>query len=281
MRAGHLLVTAAASLWGTTGAVTVLAPDGASAVSVGAARIVLGGALLVLFAGRSLPALLTAGPRRTRTALLLGAAGAAVSQIAYFVAVDRTGVAVATVVTIGSAPVCAALLGLLEGEAPSRRQLGAGVLAVAGSALLIGGGAADGAGIVLSLVSGAFYAIHSVAVARIVRAGHDARPVAGAVFGLAAAVLLPVLAVSGPGWLGSLQGAAVAGYLGAVTTALAYVLYFRALRAVDATTATTLTLLEPTIAALLGLAVLHEPLAPAGCAGLVLVAASLALLLRR
>lgn len=280
VRAGSVLIVGAAALWGTTGAVMVLAPEGASPVSAGAARIVLGGALLVLAAGRSLAALLATARRGALGPLVLGAAGVAVSQTTYFVAVDRTGVAVATLVTIGSAPAFAGLLGLPSGVRPSRRWLTATGLAIAGVALLAGGGAADPAGIVLALISGCAYAVQSVAAARLVRAWRDPLAAAGGVFGLAGAALLPVLAAGDLSWLASAGGVAAGGYLGAVTTSLAYLLYFRGLRTTEAATATTLTLVEPAIAAVLGLLFLGEHLSAAGGAGLILVAAGLVLLLR-
>ncbi|ROO83865.1 DME family drug/metabolite transporter [Actinocorallia herbida] len=277
--AGAVLVVTAAALWGTTGAVLVLAPYGVSAFSAGAARIVLGGLLLVLVAGRALAGLL-AGPRTVWGLAVLGAAGVAVSQTTYFVAVSRTGVAVATIVTIGSAPAFAGLLALLSGTRLGRRWQAATCLAVAGSALLVGGGAADPAGIALALVSGCAYAVQSAAAERLVRDGLDPLAAAAAVFGLAALALLPALAAGDVAWLATGRGAAVTGYLGAVTTAVAYLLYFRGLRTTDTTTATTLTLVEPVIAAGLGLALLGEHLSGAGGAGLVLVASGLVLLLR-
>ena len=60
-----------------------------------------------------------------------------------------------------------------------------------------------------------------------------------------------------------------------LTTALAYLLYARALRTTAVTTATTLGLAEPAVAAVLGLAVLSEHLTATGLAGLRVLAISL------
>ena len=74
---------------------------------------------------------------------------------------------------------------------------------------------------------------------------------------------------------------AVAGYLGMVTTALAYLLYGRGLRTVPAPVAVTLGLAEPVVAAILGLVVLGERLTATDVAGLALVGLALATLVRR
>ena len=69
-------------------------------------------------------------------------------------------------------------------------------------------------------------------------------------------------------------------WLGLATIAVAYVLFTWGLQGVSAATAATLTLAEPLTAALLGLTVLGERLSPTAVAGLVVLAAGLALLAR-
>ncbi len=105
-RAGALLVVAAAVLWGTTGTTQALGPDDTTPLTVGTVRILLGGvALLALVLARP------GGPgqvralrhRRQRGALLVGAVAVAAYQVAFFAGVDRAGVALGTVVGIGSA----------------------------------------------------------------------------------------------------------------------------------------------------------------------------------
>jgi len=102
--------------------------------------------------------------------------------------------------------------------------------------------------------------------------------VMGLLFGAAAVLLAPVLALSSPGWVLTGRGIAVIGYLGVVTTVLAYLLYGRGLRTVPAPVAVTLGLAEPVVAAILGLAVLGERLSTTALAGLVLVGLALATL---
>jgi DME family drug/metabolite transporter len=87
--------------------------------------------------------------------------------------------------------------------------------------------------------------------------------------------MLPILLINGVGWMGEPRGLIAVLYLGFGTTALSYFLYGRGLRTTPVATAATLALTEPAVAALLGLVVLGERLAPVSIAGLVLLALSL------
>ncbi|GAA3210016.1 DMT family transporter [Actinocorallia longicatena] len=245
VRAGVLSVLLAAVLWGTTGTVRSFAD--ASPLSVAAARIILGGALLCLVARRGLASVLTVPPGR----LLLAAACLAVYHTAFFAAVAQAGVAAGSVLALGSAPVFAALFTGSPRRAVLVAGLSAGILVFAATGC-------DPVGLVLALVTGVFNAGYAVAAGRLLRDGLSEPAVAASTFGLAGFLLAPVFAATGPGWVLSPSGAAVALYLGVVTTAGGYLLYVRGLRTVSAATATTVTLAEPAVAAFLGIVVLHE-----------------------
>jgi len=112
-----VLALLAAVCFGTTGTAQALGPD-AAPTSVGAARIVIGGALLLLVA-RAVPAAAAPWPRRELGVI---AVAIAVYQLSFFAAVDRTGVAVGTVVALGSAPAIAGLTArVLDGEPLTNR----------------------------------------------------------------------------------------------------------------------------------------------------------------
>ncbi|MEU7690489.1 EamA family transporter [Microbispora sp. SCL1-1] len=276
-RSGPLAVVAAAVLWGTAGTVGTLATAGS--VSLAAARLVLGGALL--------GALALAAHRRTpgrnvplRWSLIFGAAAVAAYQLCYFAAVGRTGVAVGTVVAIGSGPVFTGLLSWIVGhERPSGRWALATAAAVAGCAVLVTGGrgtgGVDAGGVALALLGGLLYAFYAVVAARAIGRGMESGIVMGVMFGGAAVLMLPVLALTGPGWLASPGGLLTALYLGCATTGLAYLLYGRGLRTTPVATAATLALAEPAVAALLGVVALREHLSLVSWAGLVLLALGL------
>ena len=114
----RLQVLVAAVLFGTTGTAQALGPDASTPLTVGAGRIVVGGALLAALA-------LAGGGFAGRWPLplvLLSGAGVAIYQLAFFQAVADTGVAVGAIVAIGSGPVFAGLLErLVDGRWPDRR----------------------------------------------------------------------------------------------------------------------------------------------------------------
>jgi drug/metabolite transporter, DME family len=288
-----------AAAWGSTGTAAHFAPAGASPASVGAARIGLGGLLLLAIAlatpdsRRALAGLLSGG-LVSRAVLLLAAAAVAGYQVCFFTAVRETGVAIGTVVAIGSAPVfTGALSRLFGGARPGRRWVMATASAVAGCTVLItsahpAGASASGAattsvspaGVGLALAAGFCYAIYAVAAARLISAGSPETVVMGLLFGAAAVflspvLLSPVLAASSPGWVLTGRGLAVTAYLGVVTTVLAYLSYGRGLRTVPAPVAVTLGLAEPVVAAILGLVLLGERLTGAAVPGLLLVGLAL------
>jgi DME family drug/metabolite transporter len=136
-------------------------------------------------------------------------------------------------------------------------------------------------GVGLALVSGAGYAGYAVATKRMLSAGNAPEMVMAAVFGTGAVMLLPVLGLAPAGGLLAPDGVALALYLGAIPTALAYVLFARGLRRIGAGETATLTLAEPLTAAALGVIVLGERPGATAVAGAALVLAGLALLALR
>ena len=288
---GPAAILAAAALWGTTGTASTLAPAGAPPVAVGAAGLAAGG-LLLSFTGRGArpcwpPApMLAACTLGQRWLLGLGALAVAGYPVTFYPAVARTGVAVATVIALGSAPVFAGLLAWAAGHGrPGARWSAATAAAVLGCAALVlapglagHAGLADGGGFLLAGLAGLCYAVYALIGRTLIAAGHPAAPVLGAMFGAAGLAVLPVLLASGAGWLGTWRGAAVALHLAICTTFLAYRLFGRGLRSTQAQMATTLTLAEPAVATLLGVAVLGERLPALSWCGLGVLTVGLACL---
>ncbi|HSK26205.1 MAG TPA: EamA family transporter [Jiangellales bacterium] len=274
----RLLVLLAAICFGTTGTAQALGPAAASPVAVGALRLVVGGALLLGLArlgGHRLTLL------RPRAAVLAGAVGVAAYQPLFFAGVRGTGVAVGTLVALGSAPVLTGALAAVLGVRPTRRWAVATVVACAGVACLaLGGGPGEVrlGGVLAALGAGASYAVYTLAAKRLLDGLHPADAVMAALFAGGAVLLAPLLLLVDLGWLASPSGVAMALWLGVVPTALAYWLFARGLRRLAAAEVATLTLAEPVTAALLGVAVLGEPVTAGLAAGAVLVVASLAVL---
>jgi drug/metabolite transporter, DME family len=166
MSTARLHVLLAAVLFGTTGTAQALGPDATDPVGVGAARILVGGALLATVA-------LAGGAFRGRwrpMPALAAIAGVAVYQLSFFAAVADTGVAVGTIVALGSAPTLAGLFEwALERRRPEGRWAAATALACGGVVLLaLAGGEASvsAPGVALAVTAGAAYAVYTLAAKR-------------------------------------------------------------------------------------------------------------------
>jgi DME family drug/metabolite transporter len=269
------MVLIAAVMWGTTGTARALAPADASPLAVGAVRIAIGGAVLVAIALARGSLFATPWPI---VPAAIAAVAVAIYQLSFFEGVARAGVAVGTILAIGSAPAFAGLFAWLTlRERPTTRWLISTAIAVAGLALLVLPSSAAAVGpsaVLLPLVSGAGYAAYATASKRLLRAG-DNVAVAAIAFGGGALLLVPVLFLVDLRWLGEPRGALIALELGLVATALAYILFTRALARLPVSWSATLSLAEPLTASLLGVLVLSETLAPVQLAGAALVATGL------
>jgi len=287
-----LAVLAAAVLFGTTGTSQALGPDDATPFAIGAVRLVIGGtglaAIALTLAARHRRTSTAPRPALDRSALLLMATTGlclALYQPLFFLGTERNGVAVGTVIALGSAPVLAGLLEwLLTRRLPSRAWMAATALATGGVVLLAFGGAAgatagtDPVGLLGSLGAGASFAVIANAQRRLMDAGWDPFTVAGSMGAGAAAcgiLMLPFVTLT---WLGTPSGVVMALWLGIATIAIAYTLFTWGLQRLTAATAATLTLAEPLTAGILGVALLGERLSSLALAGLTVLAAGLVLL---
>jgi DME family drug/metabolite transporter len=279
-------VLAAAVLFGTAGTARELGPDDASSLSVGAARIGLGTVVLwaMVLAERArttaLPRM-TGGGRRRWSLMLIGGAGVATYTPLFFVAVERVGVALGTVVTIASGPFfTGAIEAAVWRRPPSRAWLVGTTVTALGAVLLVGsgggtGGDADVLGIAAALAAGLGYAVYSVTAKASIEDGLSSTLALAAPFTLGAVVVLALGTTQSFDWLATRQGVVMALYLGVFATGFAYVLFGIGLRGLSPSTTVTLVLAEPITAALLAVAVLDESIAVVGWAGIVLVVVGL------
>lgn len=278
-------MVAASILWGTTGTAATFAPS-VSPLAIGAVAMGLGGLLQALCAARHIT--IQSGSLLERWRLVsLGAVAVALYPLAFYSSMHLSGVAVGTVVSIGSAPVAAALIERFADRKPLSRPwtLGA-LLGVGGAALLsfagdesAGSGAADSwtstAGILLGLLAGSTYALYSWAAHRLTGHGVTSRAAMGSVFGLGGLLLMPVLAVTGGPLLESWRSIGVGAYMAAVPMFAGYLLFGWGLARVGASTATSISLLETVVAAVLAVLVVGERLPALGWLGAAVVLASL------
>ena len=256
---GTWLILLAAVLWGTTGTAQELGSEAASPLAVGSLRLLIGAVVLVVVA---LTAKREGGWRwLAQPATLFAALGVAAFQLFFFSGVDRTGVAVGTLLALGSAAVFVGVIeSILSREWPNPRWVAATVPAIVGLAFLAFStreADVDGMGVLLSLAAGLSYATYIVSAARLARLG-SVRHSTAAAFSLASVMLAPVALSQDLSFVGTIEGAAMVLWLGLVTLALAYLLFTSGLRTTDSSTAATLSLAEPVTATLLGVVVLAE-----------------------
>jgi DME family drug/metabolite transporter len=283
--AGIVALLLASLLWGTTGTSATFLPNDVSPLAVGASTMGIGG--LLLFATSPRLSVRVLRDRSARRWVVLGAIGVFVYPLAFYSAMNVAGVAVGNVVALGSGPVFAAVYEWLGERHPlsSRWAVSTGLAVLGIAGLAIGrqvgsGGVSAGTlpGVALGLLAGAAYALYTYASSRAIQSGEPSRGVMGAMFGMGAVLLLPVLLVTGAPLLQSWSTVAIAGYLVIGPMFVAYLLFGIGLRTVRSSAATTITLLEPVVATLLAVLVVGERLSPVGWIGLVLVFAGLAIL---
>ncbi|MER6099867.1 DMT family transporter [Streptomyces sp. NPDC001728] len=282
----YLIVAGVA--WGTAGAAASLifriSDMGPLALSfwrcVGGLALLLGA--LALRPRRAVAR--TAGETRgRRTARILGTGiGLTVFQSAYFAAVQATGLAVGTVVTLGAGPVLIAVgARLTMGERLGRGGVAAVTGALAGLVVLVlGGGATEvrPLGVALAVVSAAGYAAITLLTRWLGRDGGrtDALATTTWAFAIGAAGLLPAALAEGlvPRTDAPVSVLLLLVYVAAVPTALAYALYFAGAAVVRAATVSVIMLLEPVSAAVIAVSLLGERLTTAIVLGTLLLLAA-------
>ncbi len=278
---GTWLILFASILWGTTGTAQALGPTTASPLAVGALRLLLGAVVLVVVAVFRRPD--SGWGWVVRPVTLFAAIGVAAFQLFFFSAVSRTGVAVGTLLALGSAAVFVGVAeAVLVRTWPGSRWVAATAPALVGLVFLAAStrdASVDGVGVFLALAAGLSYATYIVSTARLAQLG-SIRHSTAAVFSIAAVALVPVAMSQDLSFLGETDGAVMVLWLGFATLALAYLAFSSGLRDTDSSTAGTLSLAEPVTATILGVVVLAERPGPAAWFGIALIIVGLALAAR-
>jgi DME family drug/metabolite transporter len=285
-RFGYFAIVGAATLWGTTGTAASFFPDDVSPLAIGAATMVCGGILLALVSLRQ-----ALGALRDHAAgqwILLGAMGVVVYPVAFYSSMDLAGIAVGNVISIGTGPVFAALLeraiehkhlSVLWKITTPIALLGVVFLALGGRHVGGTGMGSTLAGVLLGLVAGLSYALYTYCSTRVIGAGHTSGATMGALFGVGAIGLVPVLLIFGAPLLQSATTVGIASYLIAGPMFFAYVLFGIGLRTTFSSMATTIALLEPLVATLLAVIVVGETLAPISWIGIALIFVAITVLI--
>lgn len=274
--AGTLALTALAPIvWGSTYAVTTefLPPD----------RPLFTGLMRALPAGLALLALTRVLPRGSwlGRAAVLGTLNIGVFFPLLFLAAYRLPGGVAGVLGAVAPMFALAFAAVLLAESPTRRKLVAGLVGVAGVALVVLRGTIelDPIGVLAGLGGAASMAAGTVLTKKWGRPD-GVGPLALTGWQLTAGgLVIAPLAILVEGAPPALDGRALGGYLylGVLGTAVAYWLWFRGIARVPATSVAFLGLLSPISAAIIGWIALAQALTPLQILGLVIALAGIVL----
>lgn len=210
----------------------------------------------------------------------LGAVAVAVYQLGFFWSVTETGVAAGTLVTIGVSPLASRLVGGVLGRpSPSRSWYVSAVLLIGGLTVLILGGD-EGVelrpwGLLAAALAGTAFAVYTECGARAMTAGAQPDATMGALFFGAGVLTAPLLFWRDLEILSTGRGIVVLAHLSFVTLTLAYVAFGRGLSRLPPATVTMLTIVEPVVATVLAVSVLHEDFSPVGWIGAAIVVVGL------
>lgn len=258
----------AAALFGTTGTALAKGPNGIEALSAGSLRLLFGGAGLCVIGARGLLADLRTLHEQRSLMILLGGLTVAAYQLGFFWATENTGVALATVVTIGTSPLISRVIGSARGRpSPDSWWLASAGGLILGLALLVIGSARatngvefDILGVVAAAMAGASYAAYTEVGSVMMSRGWHPTSSMAAIFFSAGLMTSPLLFVHDVSWFSSTRGALVIVYLSFVTLTLSYVWFGWGLGRLAPTTVVMLTMFEPVVAAILAIVVLDETL---------------------
>ena len=277
-RLGLVLVLASCTAFGAVPVAGRYAYDhGAGTLTLLAGRYVLAavtlGLVLALRAGhahrRALPG----------RAVVAAAGATVVANVGFLGAVEREDVTrVAPLVFLFPVlvPLLAAALGR---ERLQHVTVVAALVGVTGSLLAVTGGIAmprDGIAAALALTATCANAVFILFAASALR-GMPWAPLAGTMFALSAAVLLPAAIVTGSG-VPDARGWIFVVVVGVLCTAAPYGLWLAGLRLVGESRTAALAVWEPTVAVILALGLLGEDVEPVQGLGIALVLGSLGLL---
>lgn len=267
----QVFVIMAAVLWGTTGSAQAFAPQNATPIVIGALRMAVGGTALLLVA--KVRGAFKTKIELNKKLLLISSMCMAAYQPLFFLGVFKTGIALGTVLALGSAPVFSGVIEYFMGEKLSKRWIIGTIVSIIGCAFLfMGQGSMDINifGSVLSLGAGLSYAIYVKASQSLFQESRR-DVVNGLVFFISAVILTPILFKNDLSWVMSIRGIMVTLHLGIVATALAYTLFSYGLVNISTPKAVTLTLVEPLTAAIFGVFMFNEKLTGMSMFGVLLL----------
>ncbi|AHN20350.1 DMT family transporter [Lysinibacillus varians] len=267
----YFFVLLAAILWGMTGTAQTFLDKGVSPIAVATIRSAIGGGLLLVVV-----VLLRKISFRTWSWkwTILAAASIALFQGLFFTSIRLTGVAIGTVVTIGSAPMFSGVLEWLFWKTrPSKIWGIATIMTITGCILLFinsGDRAIHLGGVGLAVCAGLSFAVYTN-MSKQLMAQQEALPAVAMTFSICAVLLLPFSISSGFSWLAEMQNLWTMIFMGVMCTSIAYLLFLSGLQKISSSSAVTLSLAEPLTAAMLGVLLVGEHLSSTSWVGVAML----------
>lgn len=259
-RIAYLTVLLGAMLWGTTGTAQTFMPQTVHPLAVGASRLAVGGftLLVIMLVLRKIN--FRDWPWKST---VLAALAMAIFQYCFFTSIRLTGIAIGTVVAIGSAPMFSGLIEwLILKTRPTKIWLTATSMAVVGCILLFSnkeGLVVNPIGVSLSLFAGLLFAFYTLFNKEVLKKA-EAIPSVAVIFSISAFMLMPFLFLFETKGLITVSGISTVVYLGIATTSIPYILFSVGLRKIPSSSAVTLSLAEPLTAAVLSVVIVGERL---------------------
>ena len=256
---GVIAMVFAGMMWGTSGTISRFLPSGMGPLSIVWTRMFIAGTLLSLYVMKhgSIFRVL-----KSKYAILTGIC-LATNQLGFFMSLGSLGVALSTMLVIGSSLIMEGLLDCFLGERPTRLWWCAAAFGVVGNCLLATGGSGSSfniKGLAFGLLGGFAYSFVGVCLKHMRGQGF------GGLESNAAAMLYAAVIVFTPAYkdlhlLIAPEAIVPALALGAVSMAIPYCLFTTALTCISVSQAYAIGLMEPFTAAVLGICLLGERIA--------------------
>lgn len=248
----YVFVLVAAILWGTAGTTQTYLHSSISPFSIATVRSAIGGGILIIIAIIFRKLHLKSWSWKWT---LLAAISIALFQGLFFSSVRLTGVAIGTVVTIGSSPVFSGFIEWMIWKLkPNRIWVIATVLAVLGCVLLFlfsGDASVHIGGVLFALGAGFMFALYTN-MSKQLMAKEEALPAVAMTFSICAILLLPFSVGTGFDWVIVPHNLYAILFMAIMVTSVPYLLFLSGLQKISSSSAVTLSLAEPLTAAMLG-----------------------------
>lgn len=212
--------------------------------------------------------------------IILGGIAFASFPINFLSSVRMSGIAIGTVIAMGSSPIFSALIELVIDKQPLTKQWLMGFpLGLFGITLLSFFGVTHSThqtheadhtllGCALAVMAGFGFSLNSWSMHRLIERHIPASAAAGTIFISGTFLASPLIIFSLPKVIAAKENIYLALYIGIVLYYLAYLCFSFGLSRIKTSTATVITLLEPVTATLLACLVAHEKLSVEGWIGI-------------